>query len=304
MLRFLACAFLLATLNAAVLPEKFGPFSRGPVSAPELPDRPIWNEFGLKASERARYTDSARAITVTAYRMLDPTGAYAARKWLGDDPKLQQEANYLLEISPEISADERKLLVERLEGVERSSLPTLERYLPKQNRVEKSVRYILGPLALASTMLGVPGSTAAFERGAEASVARYRVKGEDITLGVFAYPTPQMAIERSREFEKLPELAVRRIGPMVVAASPKSSAAAELASRIQYETRLTWSEPVSKDTPQDAARMILAILLLAAVLILASVLLGFVFGGYRILAGRFGISVADNSLTTLNLGGK
>ena len=91
---------------------------------------------------------------------------------------------------------------------------------------------------------------------------------------------------------------------MVVVALPRIPEAEALIQNVSYQPKLTWTEHVSKDTPQDAAKMFLAIFVVAGVLIAASVLLGMVFGGFRFALVRFGIQPADYSLTTLNIDNK
>jgi hypothetical protein len=111
-----------------------------------------------------------------------------------------------------------------------------------------------------------------------------------------------MAIERTREFEKA-GFAVRRSGPLVsvVPEAADGSGAEKLLAEIEYKPSLTWNEWVPKDTPQDAAKMILAISMLAAGLIVASVLLGIVFGGSKSVLRKLGMRGAGDELTTLGL---
>ena len=49
--------------------------------AGDPPDRPIWDEYGLKESEAARYENGDENFTVTGYRLQDTTGAMAAFDW-------------------------------------------------------------------------------------------------------------------------------------------------------------------------------------------------------------------------------
>ena len=44
-------------------------------------DRPVWDEYGLKESEGARYENGDENFTVTGYRLQDTTGAMAAFDW-------------------------------------------------------------------------------------------------------------------------------------------------------------------------------------------------------------------------------
>jgi hypothetical protein len=99
---------------------------------------------------------------------------------------------------------------------------------------------------------------------------------------------------------------MRRSGPLlaVVLNAAGNDAAQTLLSGITYNPNVSLTEEVVRNTPQDAARMILAIATLAAGLIVLATLLGVVFGGSRILAGKFGMQTAKEGFTTLHLGEK
>jgi hypothetical protein len=317
MLRCLILALSSISLSAALLPEQFAEFKRESVSSAVIADRPVWDEFGLAESEGATFSAGGRKITVTAYRMKDPTGAFAAFQWQRPSNAasgvssasfpggiLVVHANYLIDIAGKVHPSEQEALYDKLPRLVRSSLPTLSGYLPGKGLVPNSERYVLGPASLARFEPRISSPLAAFEMGAEGQIARYRTGSGDVQLSVFSYPTPQIASARLQEFGKLPDAFARRSGPLVAVAFPKSADANSLIERVSYEPRVSWTEqpaPAQKNTAQDAAQMILAILILAGVLIAASVLLGMIFGGFRIALGRFGIETAHNSLTTLNI---
>jgi hypothetical protein len=317
MLRCLILALCASGLNAAILPDNFSGFNRIAASPVSLEDRPLWDEFGLEAAERADYSAAERKVTVTAYKMKDPTGAFAAFQWqrpvnavsgqtAASIPggKLLIHANYLLNLAGNATPAEQAELQAKLPGTVNSSLPPLTRYLPVKGRLPNSERYVLGAASLAKFEPRISAELASFSHGAELQMARYRTRSGEVQLAIAAYPTPQMAMERLRAFSALADAAVARTGPMVVVALPKGPEASTLVQAVSYQPKLTWTEHVTKDTPQDAAKMILAICVLAGVLIAASVLLGMIFGGVRFAAGRFGIQTATHSLTTLNIDDK
>jgi hypothetical protein len=317
MLRCLILALCAGSLSGALLPEQFAGFSRTASSIVVIEDRPVWSEFGLESSDRADYAAGARKITVTAYRMKDPTGAFAAFQWQRPATaasgltsasvaggKLVMHANYLLSINGNASPAEQTELQAKLPGIVNTSLPPLIGYLPVKSRIANSERYVLGPASLATFEPRISPALASFERGAEIQLARYRSQGGEVRLAIVTYPTPQMAMERLREFAKLSDAVTARSGLMVIVGMPKTPQAEELVGSVNYQPKLTWTEHVSKDTPQDAAKMILAIMVLAGLLIGTSVLLGLFFGGFRIAFRRFGIETADHSLTTLNIDNK
>src|ERR1022692_5091667 len=79
--------FLLAALLApalclgAIWPENIGAWKRTATMQATLSDRPIWDEYGLKESEAARYQNGDANFTATGYRLQDTTGAMAAFDW-------------------------------------------------------------------------------------------------------------------------------------------------------------------------------------------------------------------------------
>src|SRR5690348_9046154 len=68
---------------APLLPLQFGKWVKAETSAPAVPseEAPLLAEDGLRRSERGIYrstTNPAETVTVTAYQLVDATGAHAA----------------------------------------------------------------------------------------------------------------------------------------------------------------------------------------------------------------------------------
>ena len=308
------------SLNAALLPESFAQYKRGAVSPVSTEDPAVWSEYGLESAERAEYTKAGQTFSVTAYRLKDPTGAFAAFQWQRPagaasaitsaslpNGALAAHENYLVRVEgAKPHPDALAALFKALPDTVRTSLPSLYGYLPKRGRVANSERFLVGNNSLERFEPRIPAYLAAFDRGAEAQSARYRSRGEEYQLTVFSYPTPQMAIERARAFASLAGAAVKRSGPMlaVIPDAAGKSGAARLLEEITYSPNFTWNEYVPKDTPQDAAKMILAIVSLAGVLIVLSAVLGLFFGGSKMLAKKFGMAHADDGFTSLHLDSK
>ena len=81
-LKLLLAALLVPGLSmAAIWPETLGPWHRAASLQAVLADRPIWDEYGLKESEAARYENGDARFTATAWRLQDPTAALAAFDW-------------------------------------------------------------------------------------------------------------------------------------------------------------------------------------------------------------------------------
>jgi hypothetical protein len=332
MLRFIAAFLLFAfSASAAVLPEKFGAYTRGASSAATLIDRAIWDEYGLKASEQASYS-GRRNFTVTAFRFADPTGAAAAFDWqrpanamasnvanlaaLYPGGELVVFGNYLLRVDGwQPAAADLADLAKVLPNVSRASLPIVRAYLPERGLIAGSDRYILGPASLSQFAPQFPATVLAFDQfSTEGEVAKYRTAGGDVTLGLFMFPTPQIARERFTGFEAIPGAAAKRSGTIVAVVTsstsaaalnrPQSEAAQRLLNRIEYRPEFTVAESVRTRPRENVGQMILAIFTLAGILISVALVLGLLFGGLRVFGKKFGIGPAEDSFTALHISGK
>jgi len=325
MLRSLAILVVLCVLTgvaaqAAIWPEQLGPFTRGPVQAVSLDDKAVWDEYGLLESEQTTYKGEGKAFTVSAFRLKDPTGAMAAFQWqrpasskpskIGElaaetqDEVILAFHNYLLRFQGwKPDGAELVPLLETLPQIDQGSLPTLPGYMPAPNRVLNSERYILGPAALARFESRIPPSVAAFHLGAEGQFAKFSAKGGEIGLGVFSYPTPNMARERQAAFSKLPGAIAKRSGPLVavILSPPDADEAERLLAKVQYQATISWSEhvPTQRD---NVANMILTIFALVGLLLLFCLAAGVAVGGFRVVARRYLKGwVDDETMITLDL---
>ncbi len=91
-----------------------------------------------------------------------------------------------------------------LTHVDGTPFPTLPGYLPAQDLIPNSERYISGPLGLAHFDNLVPPSVAAFRYGSEAITGVFHSPKGNITLAIFNYPTPQIARDRLTDFQNIP----------------------------------------------------------------------------------------------------
>jgi hypothetical protein len=288
-------------LQGAFLPEAFGSYNRLTISGVEVADRPVLDEYGLQAAERAEYDAAGKKVAVTAWQLKDSTGAYAAAQLL--QPGVVQHGNYVLRVEGALNAADLAQLQGKLPKVDRAALPTLVQYFAEKNRVKASERFVLGPVSLAHVEPRIPANLAGFDKGAEAQVARYKTRqGGEAKLVLFSYPTPQIAGDRFRAFEQRPEWKARRHGPMVAVALDAAPDAAEaLVSSIVYKPQLSWSEHVPK--VENPGEMLEAIFIVAGALAVASLVIGMFMGGFRQLFGsRFGVQAIDDNFTSLHIG--
>src|SRR5262249_34750227 len=162
-------------------------YKRTSTGQPALEDRPIWDEYGLKASETGAFEAEKTQFTVAIWRLQDPTGALGAFEWqrpAGATPsqaaKLAVETKkglLLVHGNCLISFEGYKPAKEELEGLEsallnidNSSLPVLAGYLPLEGLRANSERYVTGPAGLQKFFPQIPPSVAAFHYGTEAQL--------------------------------------------------------------------------------------------------------------------------------------
>lgn len=307
-------------MQAGIWPDQFAGEKRTKVKALAVQNAAIWDEYGLEESEQAVYGTGAKAFTASAWRLADPTSAYAAFQWqcpadahLSPLGKLAAECgktllvafgNYLFRFEGgHFEVRDFPNLFDVLPRLDQSALPPLSDYLPGAGLVANSERYVLGPVTLKAFEPRIPPSVAGFHYGTEAQLAKFQTGASETVLVLFSYPTPQIARERLEAFEKLPNMMAKRSGPLVaVVVAPSSPDTAErLLSQIRYKAQLSWTDykPSNRD---NIGSLILAIFALIGVLLLFCIVSGVLFAGIRILVRRiFGISDAEGTMITLRI---
>jgi hypothetical protein len=289
---------------AAIWPEQFGTFTRGPAGPAPVADKAIWDEYGLQESEQASFSSASRKFTASAYRMKDPTGAMAAFQWQRPAAatrsivaSLAAETptgvifafhNYLFRLEGyKPSPEELAPLLSGLTRLDQGSLPALAGYLPKEGLSLNSERYILGPVSLEKFEPRIPPSVAAFRMGTEVQLGKFRMQGGEMTLAVLSYPTPSVARERASAFSQIPQAVVKRSGPLVavIVAPPNADDAERLISKVQYQASITWNErtPTARD---NVGNLILNIFNLTGLLLLFCAGAGLAFGGIKYFSRR------------------
>jgi uncharacterized protein DUF6599 len=292
-----ALALLLPALGtAAIFPDPLGTYKRVSTQAvnPTV-DRAIWDEYGFRDGETARYEGPDGKFTATAYLLQDPTGALGAFEWIRPADakpsaiaKLSAETatgtmlvhgNYLFQFEGfHPAAPLLDQLVGGLKQVDNSSLPALLDYLPSRDLGLNSERYIEGPAALQKFYPGIPPSAAAFHLSAEAHMGSFN----GMKMAIFDYPTPQIARQQTAEFQKIGGAVVKRSGPLVavILSPPSADAAEKLLSLVRYKVDITRDERVStrRDNIGD---LVINAFILIGILLCFSVVGGLAFGGAR-----------------------
>lgn len=312
--RSLALALVFAcSASAGIWPQKLGKYqlkSATVVNVAAEDRAELLGELGLEGAEDADYG----RFQVRAEKFRDTTGAYAASLEPAREPRASTYliGNYVISCRGNCPKDLQKLAFAALPSPSHSAVPTLSTYLPAKGLIPHSERHIVGPVGLRTNAPQIPESTVAFPFGTEGEFALYKAPGGDQALVIFAFPTPQMARQQVTHFEDIPNVDVKRSGPLVAIVVPpasragkKSTAALELLSQVNYAGSVAWNQPMPLIVrPQTMAQILVGIFMLAGVVIGFCVVSGLAFALIRILARKFGYSDAQNAMTTLHLGGK
>ena len=308
LMRLFAFLILPVLAGAAVFPDSLGPFHRTSDAAAALTNRGLWTEYGLKEAETAAYENGKARLRATVYHLQDTTGALAAFDWqrpaasmpsdlanlAAETPQsvLLLHGNYLFAFDgyKPVAADLMPIF-DGLHDVDTTQLPTLPGFFPSQGLVANSERYVIGPAGLALFDPAIPPSVAAFHLGAEAQIATFQSPKGPMTLALFNYPTPQIAMQKVSDFQKLAGAVAKRSGPLVaVMLNPADADAAErVLAQVRYEAQITLDErvPGAADNP---GIMLTNIFVLTGILLEFCIIAGLFVGGFRtfLLHGRKG----------------
>jgi uncharacterized protein DUF6599 len=323
MLRSIAAALLsLAGMaRGAIFPDQIGDFKKGPPATIAVPDRPLYEEYGLDATEQAEYISPEKRFTATTWRFRDSTGALAlfeARRPPAATPTnlsslsvrtsdgfIFAYGNYVFQFTGTGFPTPAELdqLYSRLPKIEQSPLPALIGFLPSDDLVPNSERYVLGPVSLERFEPRIAPSVAGFHLGSEAQLGKYKTKKGLLTLAIFNYPTPVLARERASEFQKIPAAVVKRTGSLVAVtiAPPDPDAAERVLARVNYEANLTSIESPPVNAVKGMAKLLVDIFLLSGLLVLFSVIVGVGFGWFRIIARKMGRKEEFDAMIVLGL---
>lgn len=321
----LPSVLLAAPRGAALLPQDFGGWqmtkslekSKDPATADPV-NAGLLKEYGFTDLERAVYTrDDGRKLTVKAARFQDASGAYGALTFyrtaemegqdIGDrgyslnNRVLFYRGNILIDavfdkLSEMSAAELRELSGElpRPSGGE-VNLPELPAYLPKPGAVKNTDRYIEGPIALGASNAPVPAQYVDFSKRAEVALENYELSGNNATLMLIGYPTPQIAAAQLDQMQKAQaghqlgeQILFRRSGPLlaIVSGPVSDSKAKSLVESVNYDGNVTWNEraPNRRD---NVGGLIVGVIVLAAIIGGISIITGLAYGGFRLAVKRF-----------------
>lgn len=307
---------------APLLPVQFGKWVKAPGSAPVAagPDAALLSEDGLQRSERGVYRSTANpaeTVTVTAYQLVDATGAHAAFSYFlrpgpgYRGPKIGDETGdgYLFRSGVTVISAESKLGAERTNamlqnlstrlpkiGGAKGVAPLLPTLLPSKGLRTETVKYALGPVGYQAMDGVVPAGIVGFDKAAEAVQAKYLGEG---TLSLFMYPTPQIAgdherlieAEMGREGRAAGTVRIRRDGPLLILTTgPWNLAEAQkMVEGVQLHEIVSWNRPIPPSFHSEVQKtysLLTSIAIFCGLGALAAIVLGLFFG-----AGRAAIRV-------------
>jgi hypothetical protein len=309
----------------AILPPAFGGWrlakaantSSDPASA-DPTNAGLLKEYGFTDFEGGTYTrDDGREVTIKAARFQDASGAYGAftfyktpqmlNEKIGDQGASLNErvvfyrGNILVDavfqrLSAMSAAELRELaLALPRPGGSTANLPGLPVYLPKESYIKNTAKYVVGPIALEATAAPLPAKYVDFNKGAEVVLGKYDLSGSRATLMLISYPTPQIAATQLKQIESAQQaheldsiVTAKRTGPILVLASGAISAgdAKSLLADVNYDADVTWNENTYFTRRDNAANLIVGVILLAAIVCGLSIVAGIAFGGFRLAIKR------------------
>ena len=309
----------------SLLPKNFGGWaisdssqiSTDPAAADPV-NADLLKEYGFSDVASATYSrDDGRRLTLKAARFQDATGAYGAFTFYRT-PQMQEEkigdwgaslndrvlffrGNILVEakfqrLSAMSAAELRELASDlpKPSGAE-GNLPGLPAFLPKRSYVKNSSKFVVGPIGLEKAGAFLPAASVDFGKSPELIIGDYRVGSATGKLAVIRYPTEQIAAGQLKQIESAEQahqsgsqIMARRSGPLVIISAgqiPEDEAKALLSS-VNYDADITWNENTYFTRRDNAANLIVGVILLAAIICGLSLVAGLVFGGFRVAVKR------------------
>ena len=276
-------------------------------------------EYGFVKGEQRSYSMGSDSLQVSAYQMKDPSGAYGEYSYLRAPDMAQADfaehssasqnralvlvGNLVVDIQgrdiAKNSNDLKAIVAAVKSHAQQGPLPTIMNDLPQDGMVPRTDRYILGPVALNQFFpAGSKDDWLGFSYGAEVEVAHYRVKGQDATLAVADFPTPQVAADELARYKNLfnvngsktgtpPIFAKRSVTLITMVSGVATQADADaLMNQVHSQTVLTWNEPTFQFKEPDIGTIVVGTIIGTGVICLFAMIAGLAFGGFRLAIKR------------------
>src|SRR6266852_2393106 len=277
------------TQEQSAFPEAFGSWHSTNCDANA--QRPgVSREAGERDFRQCQFTSGKQSATVWAGKYRDPSSAYEVYTSLlrpnmqpstvgrftavDDKGLLILVGNIVLGVDQprNVSTKDLQELTSLVAAQsDKTPLPPIREYLPKEDLLNATQRYSLGTVGLRSALEPFTSlvfrsrSTPNAERekylaianrigfgsGAEAMLAEYRSSRDGALLLLIDYPTPQLAElhlrhldDALRDVVKGYEVKIERKGSLlsVVLGSSSAEYAERLSNAVTYETQVTWKD--------------------------------------------------------------
>jgi len=257
--------------------------------------------YGTKsvAVEEGRVAGSP--VKVTLFQMLDAPAAYGvytsqrtaiggeatpivlgAASFQHGDHVYFWQSNYAVRI--EGGKDARDQVAKSLSRaiLGRSQKPPVSGYLPAENLVEGTEKYLLHAEAI-DPAAGIDPARIGFDSSAEAATATYRMNGKSAQLLLVLYPTQHIAKKYAEGLDKEggPTTFRKRVGPLVaiVYGSTNEAMASSILDGVNHGFKVTWEEPLPG---LGLGPMLITIFTFIAVALVFTTIAGVSYGGLRI----------------------
>jgi hypothetical protein len=305
----------------SVVPDAFGNWHRTNCADNAMRPTTLSTEAGERDFQSCQFSDGKQSATIWAGKYREPSSAYEiytsllrpamSPSTVGRFTAVDSKGLLILAGDIVVGVDQPRNVstkdLQELAAViaarsDKTPLPPIREYLPKEDLVNATQRYALGPQALrgAAESVGKPeiaglANAVGFGQGAEVMLAQYHRGRDGGVLLLIDYPTPQLAELHSRHLEtslaETPSTAgtkIERRGSllsMVIAASSPDYAE-NLRSAVTYQTQVTWNEPSQTATDPPWAIVLYRIFVGTGVFMIMAVAFGVAFGGFRIFVKR------------------
>lgn len=326
----------------ALLPQEFGGWqmqgtpqiSKDPAQA-DPTNAAVLKEYRFSDLATATYTrDDGRTLKLRAARFADASGAFGAYLFYlqpamtpdtakKEEDKIGDQAAFLgqrvLFYRGNVLVDAQFSRESAMSGAQMrnfsrvlprpsgssGNLPTFIEFMPHQDYIANTQKYVMGAAALAAQAPPVSADLVDFNASAEVSLARYNTPSGEATLMLISYPTPKMAAEHLLRIKAARQASAsqsglsnvessgtfipKRTGPLlaIVTGPVSDSDAKSLLGRVNWEASVTWNQPTNDPQVRDLYMLILNIVVLCGILAGLAVVAGVAFGGIRILMKRW-----------------
>jgi hypothetical protein len=324
-----------AVQTPALLPQQFegwqmqgSPQTSTDPAAADPTNAAVLKEYRFTDFASSIYTrEDGRTLKIRAARFADASGAFGAytfylqpemtKEQIGDlGSSLGKRVLFyrghvlvdaLFSQGSAMSAAELRWLAGALPRLSGSAgnLPTFIEFMPQGGRIPNTLKYAMGPAALATLAPPVSADLVDFSTSSEVALRRYNTSSGEATLMLISYPTPQLAADHLRRIDgahqpEQPqpgvsaivcagEFCYKRTGPIIAIATGPASAsdAKSLLGMVNWEASVTWNTPTENAQVRDLYLLVLNIVILCAILAGLAIVAGVAFGGIRILMKRW-----------------